>query len=238
MQKGYTVPVHNLGEVQLKDWMGSDVDVVNAARVSFGKEVEELGDSDTRLMRYLAENGHESPFRHIFVKLRIKMPEFCCRQMYKHIIGIEATSNSATKDHAWNEISQRYVPVSDTFYPQLWRAQSEDNKQASDGLISNQDKANELYDSYLTQMQNTYQQLLDLGVAKEQARIVLPLSIYSEVIWTASFQAIMNLIRLRDHHHAQQEIRDYAVVIKDICSELFPVSTAMWTTYHPSFQAY
>lgn len=216
--------------------MGCDVDIVNAARVSFGKEISVMNSSDIGLLKYLAEHGHESPFRHVMVKFRIKAPEFVMRQAYKHIVGIEGTSNSATKDHAWNEISQRYVPVSDTFIPDTWRSQSDDNKQASDGFIENQNEAHELYHDYLATMAATYQSLLNLGVAKEQARIVLPLAIYSEVIWTASFQAIMNFIRLRDHAHAQQEIRDFAIVIRDIMFELFPEAMHAWTTYHPSFQ--
>lgn len=236
MERGYTVRLHNHGEVQLKDWMGSDVDVINAARVSFGKEVTELSEKDKKLMKYLAANSHDSPFRHIMVKLRIKAPEFVMRQMYKSVVGIEGTSNSPTKDHAWNEISQRYVQVSDTFIPEKWRAQSEDNKQASSGTIHDQKMASLIYEQTLEHIRWSYETLIDMGVAKEQARMILPLSIYSEVIWTASFQALMNFVRLRDHDHAQEEIRDYAVIIKDICSGLFPVATDMWINHHPSFR--
>ena len=129
------------------------------------------------------------------------------RQWYKHVVGAETTSSYSTKDHAWNEISGRYVPVEEYYIPENWRQQSEDSKQASVGAIAQQEEANECYTKALQIGRHYYERLLELGVAKEQARIVMPLSQYTEVYWTASFQAIINFIELRDEPTAQWEIR-------------------------------
>jgi thymidylate synthase (FAD) len=150
------------------------------------------------------------------------------RQWYKHVVGIETTSSYPTKDHAWNEISGRYVPVNDFYEPPFWRAQSLDNKQASEGTVEKQDKANEIFKESMDKMLDSYSKLLELGVAKEQARILLPLNQYSEIYWTASFQAIMNFIDLRDETHAQWEIREYAIAMKDLMLILYPETTVIW----------
>ncbi|MEZ4822419.1 MAG: FAD-dependent thymidylate synthase [Ignavibacteria bacterium] len=134
----------------------------------------------------------------------------------------------SAKDHAWNEISGRYVPVSDFYSPGIWRRQSENNKQASEGSIDDQDAANEIYNSTMNSVLESYQKLLDLGVAKEQARMILPLNQYTEVYWTASFQAIMNFIDLRDEATAQWEIREYAIALKELMMEIYPETTKIW----------
>ena len=216
------------GFVEVIDRLGSDLTVVNSARVSFGKKKQEFTERDRILVRYLAENKHYSPFRHIIVQFHVKAPEFVMRQWYKHVVGIETSSSYPTKDHAWNEISGRYVPVSDFYTPDKWRAQSEDNKQASAGFIENQDEAVKVFDKAMTEILGCYDKLLELGVAKEQARIILPLNQFTEVYWTASFQAVMNFLDLRDHTHAQWEIREYAKVIKEFMLELFPETTKIW----------
>lgn len=216
------------GEIELIDTLGTDLTVVNSARVSFGNRKENLDKNDVVLMKYLADNKHFSPFRHILMQFRVKAPEFVMRQWYKHVVGIETTSAYPTKDHAWNEISGRYKPVEDFHIPTEWRAQSKDNKQASKGLIPKQDEATAIFQEAMGYLENKYQTLLDLGVAKEQARIILPLNQYTEVYWTASFQAVANFIELRDHEHAQFEIREYAKVISNIVSEIYPETTKAW----------
>lgn len=223
--------IHNVldkGEVELIDFLGSDLTVVNSARVSFGTKKQSLDNRDKALMKYLAENKHFSPFRHILIQLRLSFPEFVARQMYKHVVGIETTSSYPTVDHAWNEISGRYRPVEDFHIPTEWRAQSTDNKQASCGLIEKQYEAQCLFGSAMNSIMETYEKLLELGVAKEQARIILPLNLYTEVYWTASFQAVANFIELRDHAHAQLEIREYAKVIYKIVEHTFPETTKAW----------
>ena len=126
--------VLDLGFIEVIDHLGNDLSVANSARVSFGKRKKTYDKRDERLVRYLAKHKHYSPFRHLQVQFHIKAPEFVMRQWYKHVVGIETTSNSSTKDHAWNEIRGRYVPVEDFYTPNVWRKQSEDNKQASEGV--------------------------------------------------------------------------------------------------------
>lgn len=216
------------GFLEILDKLGNDLTVVNSARVSFGKRKTEYTDGDRKLVKFLVKNKHWSPFRHIIVQFHIKAPEFVMRQWYKHVVGIETTSSSMTKDHAWNEISGRYVPVTDFYKPTNWRAQSENNKQASEGSIEKQDEATKIFDSIMQSIVGSYEKLLELGVAKEQARLILPLNQYTEVYWTASFQAIMNFIELRDEDTAQWEIRQYAIAMKKMMMELYPETTKIW----------
>lgn len=216
------------GFVEVIDKLGSDLTVVNSARVSFGKRKEIFDDNDRKLVKFLAKNKHWSPFRHMMVQFHIKAPEFVMRQWYKHVVGIETSSSSSAKDHAWNEISGRYVPVSDFYIPSIWRKQSENNKQASEGSIENQKSANEIFNSVMDEILNSYNKLLELGVAKEQARLILPLNQYTEVYWTASFQAIMNFIDLRDEATAQWEIQQYAKVLKELMTDVYPETTKIW----------
>ena len=223
------------GFIEVVDSLGNDLTVVNSARVSFGKRKKYWDKSDERLVRYLAKHKHYSPFRHLQVQFHIKAPEFVMRQWYKHVVGIETTSNSSTKDHAWNEISGRYVEVEDYYIPNVWRKQSEDNKQASEGILSEieNERAIHAYDVALTTTKNMYERLVThYGIAKEQARIILPLSQYTEVYWTASFQAIMNFIELRNEKTSQWEIQEYARVLLELMRETFPKITEIWSEAH------
>tara|TARA_E500000331_G_C17245483_1_gene708940 strand:+ start:66 stop:746 length:681 start_codon:yes stop_codon:yes gene_type:complete len=216
------------GFVEVIDTLGDDLTVVNSARVSFGKRKTKWSKADERLVRYLAKHKHHSPFRHLQIQFHIKAPEFVMRQWYKHVVGIETTSNSATKDHAWNEISGRYVEVEDFYIPKIFRQQSEDNKQATEGSIKDQNKAKMIWDVAMFNAKKYYNDLLDLGVGKEQARAILPLNQYTEVYWTASFQAVMNFVELRDEKTSQWEIQEYAKVVKELCLTSFPKITKLW----------
>ena len=222
------------GFVEVVDSLGNDLTVVNSARVSFGKRKETFDKSDERLVRYLAKYKHYSPFRHLQVQFHIKAPEFVMRQWYKHVVGIETTSNSATKDHAWNEISGRYVPVEDYYEPSVWRKQSDDNKQASEGVLDDlqQKRMTSAYNEYMRQVEMTYDRMISAGMAKEQARIILPLNQYTEVYWTASFQAVMNFIELRNEKTSQWEIQEYAKVLLESMKEVFPKTTELWSEAH------
>ena len=223
------------GFIEVVDSLGNDLTVVNSARVSFGKRKTVWSASDRRLCKYLAKHKHYSPFRHLQVQFHIKAPEFVMRQWYKHVVGIETTSNSSTKDHAWNEISGRYVEVEDYYIPNVWRKQSEDNKQASEGTLTEvqNSRAIHSYNTALTTTMNMYERLVrDYGVAKEQARVILPLSQYTEVYWTASFQAIMNFIELRNEKTSQWEIQQYAKVMLELMKETFPKITEIWSESH------
>ena len=222
------------GFIEVVDSLGNDLTVVNSARVSFGKRKEKWDKADRRLVKYLAKYKHYSPFRHLQVQFHIKAPEFVMRQWYKHVVGIETTSNSATKDHAWNEISGRYVPVKDFYVPSVWRKQSDDNKQASEGVLDDlqQKRMSSAYDEYMRQVEMIYDRMISAGTAKEQARIILPLSQYTEVYWTASFQAIMNFIELRNEKTSQWEIQEYAKVMLDLMKDVYPQTTKLWSEAH------
>jgi len=207
---------------------GDDLAIVNAARVSFGTRKNILDKTDLGLLKYLAKNKHYSPFRHVMIRLHMTCPEPVARQLYKHVVGIETTSAHPTKDHAWNEISGRYKVVDRFHFPLEFRAQSPDNKQASAGLVEDQHRATAVYDKAIAHAETSYKELLALGVAKEQARFVLPFAQYTEFYWTASFQAIANVIELRDHSHAQFEIRPYATALRTILESEFPAAFDAW----------
>ena len=216
------------GYIEVVDVLGDDLTPVNAARVSFGGRSENFTDKDKRLSKFLIKHKHFSPFRHQHVMMIIKAPEFVMRQWYKHVVGIETTSNHPTKDHAWNEISGRYVAYSDFYMPKDFRAQSDDNKQASEGLVDNQKEALQLWQDSQQSSIEAYENMIAMGMAKEQARSILPLTVYTEVWWTASFQSIMNFIELRDEATAQVEIQEYAKALKDIMLDVFPETTKLW----------
>ena len=225
------IDVLDKGYIEVVDTLGDDLTPVNAARVSFGGRSEEFTNKDKRLSKFLIKHKHFSPFRHQHIMVIIKAPEFVMRQWYKHVVGIETTSSSASKDHAWNEISGRYVEVEDYYYPEVWRKQSEDNKQASAGVLDDlqQKRMTSFYNEYMRQVEMTYDRMIEAGMAKEQARIVLPLSQYTQVWWTASFQSVMNFIELRDEPTSQVEIQEYARALKTIMMESFPETTKLWS---------
>lgn len=204
--------------VELISHWGNDLMVINAARVSFGKEKENFDINDEKLMKYLVSHGHTSVFRHPQLQFRIKCPIYLERQLFKHQVGMSA-----------NSISGRYVDFSDTYYKiEEWRKQSKDSKQGSDGLIEDQEFANLLQDSIIDICKKTYEELLKLGVAKEQARSVLPLSLQTEFIWTGSLLAFINLFKQRLKGDAQEETRNLAnnmlQCIKDIEGNPFKYS--------------
>ena len=223
------IDVLDKGYIEVVDSLGDDLTPVNAARVSFDGFSDTFEDKDRKLSRFLIKHKHNSPFRHQHAMFIIKAPEFVMRQWYKHVVGIETTSSHVTKDHAWNEISGRYVPYDEFYEPTEFRKQSEDNKQASDGLIKDQVSATIKWRETQMKTIKTYNQLLDMGVAREQARSILPLTVYTKVWWTASFQSIMNFIELRDEPTSQVEIQEYARAMKKIVLTLYPETTKLWS---------
>ena len=210
------------GFVDVKTWMGSDLMVVNSARVSYGNESLSLSEKDENLINYLAKNKHSSPFRHCFITFHVKAPEFVARQWYKHIVGCNFSVGDAVS-HGWNEISGRYVEYEPDFYiPDQLRAQSKSSKQAS---VESEDMPSpKIIQDTVDVCNRVYRDLILAGVAKEQARLVLPFSTYTEFYWTASLQAVAHFCKLRDHEHAQYEIREYAQALSKATKELFPYS--------------
>ena len=218
-------------EVTYQQHVGSDITVVNAARVSFGKksryyygdEAEIAADfdreweyptfmlsEDVKLINYLAKHNHKSPFNHCFITFHIKAPIFVARQLQKH------------EYMPWNEISRRYVDSEPEFYqPDVWRGRSEDKKQGSDGVVN----VGKIGDISLTS-KTLYNSLLDRGVAPEQARMVLPQSTMTEWYWSGSVHAFAKMCSLRLKPDAQYETRLVAEQIEDKMTELFPES---WT---------
>lgn len=204
------------GFVEIVDVMGSDLSVVNSARVSFGKKTEKIRPRDEKLIKYLWEHNHSSPFRHATLQFHIKAPIFVLRQWMKHQVGC-----------SWNEISGRYVEFDYEYYtPSHFRVQSKDNKQGSEGAVdaTTEQQAQEIYWNSCDSAMQNYSALLNMGVCKEQARMVLPLNLYSECYWTASLQAVMHFLKLREDSHAQWEIQEYARSIREISQEHFPIS--------------
>jgi len=212
-------------EVTYVDHMGSDLSVVNAARVSFGKKSEALGasgvegghmtpilhDQDKRLIKYLAKHKHMSPFGHAFASFHVKAPIFVARQLVKH------------KFLRWNEISRRYVDDEPEFYePDEWRGRAEDKKQGSAGVVEVETLA------YLSNSNDqaliTYQELLNAGVCPEQARMVLPQSTMTEWYWSGSLDALADMCNLRCKEDTQLETRLVANEICDSMHKLFPLS--------------
>ena len=208
--------------VKLIDQMGTDLTVVNAARVSFGKQKEEISEGDKKLIGFLAKHGHWSPFAHCSVQFHIEAPVFVARQLVKHQVGL-----------SWNEISRRYVDTNVEFYEvDKWRGRAEDKKQGSEGEIEQQG----LCDFAKTQIENlaleNYNKMLEAGVAPEQARMILPQSMMTEWYWSGTLYAFARVCNLRCAQDAQYETRIVANLIDEECGKLFPISwTELKNTY-------
>ena len=195
-------------KVELLEIFGNDDMVANAARVSFGKEASNYTvEQNAKLIKYLAEHNHTSPFRHPQLQYRITCPIYVERQLFKHQVGLTA-----------NSISGRYVDFEDNYYKiEDWRMQSTSSKQGSEGLIDKQKEAKVLQDMVVNVCQNVYQELLSLGVAKEQARTILPLNLETTFIWTGSLLAYINFWKLRITKDTQAETMQIA---QDMLNEL------------------
>jgi thymidylate synthase (FAD) len=207
-----------IGRMDLIDSLGTDLTVVNAARVSFLKESTVFEDKDEKLLRYLAKHNHWSPFAHASLQVRIKAPISVQRQWFKHRVGVENNSEST-----------RYVDVKTEFYvPQQLRLQSKDKKQGSDGLLEyfrQIDLLDEVHMLYL-EAAEVYRLLIDQGVAKEQARDVLPLATYTTWISTISLAAAHRIYTQRTKDGAQWEIAQYAEALAWLARLKFPKSWA------------
>jgi len=198
-------------KVELLDTMGSDLSVVNAARVSYSKISEELNDKDEKLIKYLVKHDHWSPFAHASAQFRIKAPVFVARQLVKHQVGL-----------SWNEVSRRYVDDKPEFYaPTEWRGRPKNSKQGSDGTI---DVDEGYYDRYVNGCRVYYHSLLHQGVAPEQARMVLPQSMMTEWVWSGTLYAFARVCNLRCKPDTQLETQFIANEMSKHMTESFPVS--------------
>ena len=220
----------NIGSIELVDHMGSDITVVNSARVSYGVHKEELDDKDKKLINYLISHKHTSTLEHNIATFRIKVPLFIRSQHHRH------------RTWSYNEISRRYTDFNMEFYePEAFRTQHKVNRQASNDELINPDVISKEITSLMSadipeftlseavkyhhnQSINLYNKMLDLGVSKEQARGVLPQNLYTEYYATANLNNILKFIGLRSHKGAQWEIQQLSNAMLESIKEIWPVA--------------
>ena len=202
-------------QVALIDKMGSDLSVVNAARVSFSKVHVKMEYNDEKLIKYLAEHQHWSPFAHTSLQFHIRAPVFVARQLAKHQVGL-----------VWNEVSRRYVKTDPDFWkPDYWRQGADDVKQGSTRKkVSSQSVVDHMFSDAERHCADAYNAMISMGVCPEQARAILPQSMYTEWYWTGSLYAFSRVCKLRLAKDAQKETREVATKIAEACQREFPIS--------------
>jgi thymidylate synthase (FAD) len=204
-------------KAELLNYFGNDLMVVNAARVSYGKSKDSVDQKDEKLINFLVEHKHVAPFRHAQLQFRIECPIFVERQLFKHQVGMSA-----------NSISGRYVDFSDNYFTvKSLRKQSKSSKQGSEGELDRPDLIEKM-NILVEQSSQLYKDLCDAGVAKEQARIILPLCLETQFIWTGSLLAFMHFWALRLKSDTQEETRLLALemlnLVKNIDGEPFALT--------------
>ena len=200
--------------VELIDVMGTDLTVVNAARVSYAKIKEQFEDKDEKLIAFLAKHNHWSPFAHASLQFRIKAPVFVARQLVKHQVGL-----------IWNEVSRRYVDYPPELHrPDAWRGRPVNSKQGSAGTVDLGPTVNHNLETVIESCLILYNTLIDKGVAPEQARMVLPQSMMTEWYWSGTLYAFARVCNLRCAKDTQKETQDVANSIATHFSKEFPIS--------------
>jgi len=205
-------------EVTLIEKMGTDLTVVNAARVSFGEKKTKFTEQDGKLIDYLARHNHWTPFGHCSLQFHVVAPVFVARQLVKHQVGL-----------VWNEISRRYVDSEPEFYkPEEWRLKAEDKKQGSSDEVWEGDAVDDpsiAYDNLCLDARNKYLYWVNvLNICPEQARMILPQSMKTEWYWSGTLMAFARVCNLRCKPDAQLETRFITNQIDEISSAIFPVS--------------
>jgi thymidylate synthase (FAD) len=212
-----TIEVLDHGFVRLDDVMASDLSVVNAARVSFARRKEEMDDSDAGLIRFLMRERHGTPFEHNAFRFHVRAPIFVAREWFRHRIG------------SYNEFSMRYAKATDEFYvPDLEDVRTQVGKPGSYSFEPvpeevAQTTREELAAVYAAAFA-AYERLVEMGVARELARAVMPVGAYTEFYWTVNARALMNFVSLRSSDTAQREIRRYADAVERLFAERMPVT--------------
>ena len=202
--------------VELVDNMGSDMTVANAARVSFNKHKDVFDENDEKLIGYLADHHHWTPFAHPQITLRMKAPISIRTQCFKHKVGFTE-----------NEISRRYVSDDPSYFRPEWRGKPEGSaKQGSSDVLGDYDQKilDRAYNDVIHLATTTYLTMIEQGVAPEQARFLLPQGMHTEWYWTGSLAAFARFYKQRTHEGAQSEIRELAEMVSDIIQPLYPVS--------------
>ena len=211
-QSNEKINVLDKGFVRLVDFMGGDDRAVQAARVSFGA-VSKGPEQDKRLIKYLMEHAHHTPFEHCYFQFHICCPIYVARQWMRHRWG------------SFNEISARYTQVKDEFYiPSHFRGQDIKNRQGSVEAHLDDAKLQKLYEESVEASFSAYNKLIEAGVAREMARGVLPVCQYTQFYWSVNARSLLNFLQLRQDGHAQYEIRVYADAIAQIFKEKMPWS--------------
>jgi thymidylate synthase (FAD) len=228
MEKGHTINVLDKGYVRLVDWMGTDSRIVEAARVSYGAAVRPV-EEDKKLLHYLYKNKHTSPFEMCKITLDFKMPIFVARQYVRH------------RMQNLNEFSMRYKEAPDEFYyPAVWRQQDTKNKQSSIELggwnpyitiDSETDSALAYLRAHCMDAFELYKKMVESGIAREMARMILPLNIYTYFYATWDLKNLLHFITLRDDSHAQAEIQEYGKAVQVFLRELFPWTMECYDRY-------
>jgi thymidylate synthase (FAD) len=199
-------------KVELIDKMGNDLTVVNAARVSYSKTKDTFEVKDEKLIKFLAEHEHWSPFAHASMQFRIKAPVFVARQLVKHQVGL-----------VWNEVSRRYVDFPPEIYkPDAWRGRPINSKQGSAGEVKLDPTLQHVYETAMEQCLILYNSFIDKGIAPEQARMVLPQSMMTEWYWSGTVYAFARVCNLRCKPDTQKETQDVANKIHELADEAFP----------------
>lgn len=218
------IDVLDKGYVKLADKMGSDLSVVNAARVSYDKESTEFSERDQKLLNFLVREEHTSPFRHAALTFEVYAPLFVARQWWKYAVA----SSHIDDQNGWNESSRRYITENEEFYiplPNQWRSKPENSKQGSGEPISGEDGLwfTENLEELVSTGNRLYQAALEANIAPEIARLFLPAySMYVRWRWTVSLQGVMTFLNQRLPHDAQFEIREYAGAVEQIVKDSFP----------------
>lgn len=218
------INVLDKGYVRLIDTMGNDLSIVNAARVSYDKESNDLNSRDIKLLSFLWKENHTSPFRHAAMTFEVYAPLFVARQWWKYAVA----SSHVDDQNGWNESSRRYITENEEFYiPEFnqWRSKPENSKQGSADPID--DETGQLFtdmlESYVTDGKNLYQMAMDKNIAPEIARLFLPAyGMYVRWRWTVSLHGVLNFLQQRLPHDAQSEIREYADAVKELSIQSFP----------------
>lgn len=216
---GLEVPVLDRGFVCLEDSVGGDLAVVNAARVSFAQRSDEMADADRGLISYLLRNRHGTPFEHATMTFRIKCPLFVAREWMRHRVG------------SYNEWSQRYSEILPEFYvPALEHCRTQVGKPGAYEFARLPEleaaECVRLFQEAQSWAFEAYREMLEMGVAKELASRVLPVSVYTQFVWTVNARSLMNFLELRTSEHAQFEIRQFALAVNDLWGELMPATYA------------
>jgi len=219
------ISVLDKGYVRYVKHMGTDLDPVNSAKVSFAKESTEFGDREARLLAFLQREEHSSVFRHSALSFEVYAPLFVARQWWKYAVA----STHLEDQNGWNESSRRYVTESPEFYvpaENQWRSAPENMKQGSGDVVDSEtgDNFSWLLAAYLAKGENLYNDAMNAGICAEQARLFLPAyGMYVRWRWTTSLGALMHFLQQRLEHDAQKEMRDYAIAVRNLTHEYFPV---------------